>query len=348
MIAGASRHEPEDGPSGGAAPTAASSRGGAAADGAAIRVGISSCLLGEEVRFDGGHKRDRFITDTLAEFVTFVPVCPEMEIGLGSPRESMHLEVVGGEVRLITTKTRQDLTERMSSWAARRIAQLAAMDLCGYILKKDSPSCGMERVRVYGRAGTSPSKQGRGVFAAALLDTLDSLPVEEEGRLQDPHLRENFFVRVFAYRRVKSLFAEKWRLGDLVAFHAAEKLLLRAHDTAGLRELGRLVAEASRLPPAEVAVRYRSGFLAALRKRATVKKVAGVLENTAGHLREVIDDDSRRELHAVIDDYRRGFVPLVVPLTLIRHHARHHGVATLAGQTFIEPHPKELMLRNHV
>jgi len=313
-----------------------------------IRVGISSCLLGEEVRFDGGHKRDRFITDTLAEFVDFVPVCPEMEIGLGAPRESMHLEVVAGEVRLLTTKTRQDLTDRMRSFAERRVAQLGAMDLCGYILKKDSPSCGMERVKVYGRTGGAPSKQSRGVFAAALLDSLDSLPVEEEGRLQDPRLRENFFVRVFAYRRVKSLFAQRWRLRDLVEFHAREKLLLRAHDPEGHRPLGRLVAAASGLPRAEVAESYRRGFLASLRRIATTKKCAGVLDRCAGHLREVIDDASRRELRAVIEDYRRGLIPLVVPLTLLGHHARHHGVATLEGQTFLEPHPKELMLRNHV
>jgi len=300
------------------------------------------------VRYDGGHKRDRFITDILGEVVTFVPVCPEMGIGLGSPRESMRLEEVAGEVRLLTARTREDLTERMRSWAERRVAELGAMDLCGYILKKDSPSCGMERVKVYGRAGASPSRQGRGIFAAALIETLEALPVEEEGRLQDPGLRENFFVRVFAYRRVKSLFAGEWRVGDLVSFHAAEKLLLRAHDPAGMRALGRLVAEASRLPPSEVAETYRRGFLASLRKIATTKKTAGVLERSAGHLRGTIDDSSREELHAVIDDYRGGLIPLVVPLTLIRHHARRHGIAGLAGQTFLEPHPKELMLRNHV
>ena len=313
-----------------------------------IRIGISSCLLGEEVRFDGGHKRDRFVTDTLTQFVSFVPVCPEMEIGLGSPRESMHLERVGGETRLITTKTREDLTERMTTWAVGRIAQLESMDLCGFILKKDSPSCGMERVRLYGEGGSTPSKNGRGLFAAELLDRSSALPIEEEGRLHDPRLRENFFERVFAYRRLKSFFASDWQLGDLVAFHTSEKLLLRAHDPAGFRLLGQMVAAAHQADRESLREEYSEGVMSALRKQATPRKVASVLEHTLGHLKKLLDDRSRHELLGLIQDYRGGLVPIVVPLTLIAHHARHHEIDYLLGQSFLDPHPKELMLRNHV
>ena len=315
---------------------------------AEIRIGISSCLLGEEVRFDGGHKRDRFLTDTLTNFVSFVPVCPEMEIGLGAPRETMHLEKVGNSDRLLTTKTKEDLTERMQSWAKKRVPQLEAMDLSGFILKKDSPSCGMERVKVYGRGGTPPSKSGRGVFAAELLDQITALPVEEEGRLHDPRLRENFFVRVFAYRRLKTFFAGDWKQRDLIAFHTAEKLLLRAHDPEGFRKLGQLVAAGRRRSPKVLQEEYSTGVMEALRKKATVRKVAAVLQHTLGHLRKHLDDRSRHELLDLIEDFRGGLIPSIVPMTLLAHHARHHEIEYLLGQTFLDPHPKELMLRNHV
>ncbi len=315
---------------------------------AQIRIGISSCLLGDEVRFDGGHKRDRFITDTLSQFVTFVPMCPEMEIGLGSPRESMHLATIDGQIRLVTTKTREDLTDRMTSYARSRVAQLREMNLCGFILKKDSPSCGMERVKVYGAPRTPPAKKGRGLFSAELLDRHSDLPIEEEGRLCDPRLRENFFVRVFAYRRLRSLFEKEWRLGDLVAFHTSEKLLLRAHDPVGYRRLGKLVALAGQQSREEVETAYRQDFSSTLRKLATTRKITDVLQHTIGYLKKHIDTAARHELLSHFEDYRHGLVPLVVPLTLLRHHLRYHQVSYLQGQTFLEPHPKELMLRNHV
>ena len=329
-------------------PSAASPSNTKASRTAEIRIGISSCLLGEEVRFDGGHKRDRFLTDTLTDFVSFVPVCPEMEIGLGTPRETMHLEKVGKSVRLLTTKSREDLTDRMVTWAEKRVAQLEAMDLCGFILKKGSPSCGMERVKVYGRGGTPPSKQGRGLFAAELLDRITALPVEEEGRLHDPRLRENFFVRVFAYRRLKSFFETDWKQRDLIAFHTAEKLLLRAHDPEGFKKLGQLVAAGRRRSPRLLQEEYSTGVMDVLRKKATVRKVAAVLQHTLGHLRKHLDDRSRHELLDLIEDFRSGLIPSVVPMTLLAHHARHHEIEYLLGQTFLDPHPKELMLRNHV
>ena len=314
-----------------------------------VRIGISSCLLGEEVRFDGGHKRDRFLTDTLAQFVKFVPVCPEMELGLGAPRESMHLEIVGDEVQLLTSKTGENHTDSMRRWATRRVGQLIALRLSGFILKSNSPSCGMERVKVYQRGDKSPNKNGRGLFAAELLDRTDSLPIEEEGRLHDPKTRENFFVRVFAYRRLRAFFSGDMRsMGDLVKLHNREELLLRSHDPEELENLGQLVADAKRYSRAELEIEYIEGSMRVLKKKATTRTVSSVLQNTVRHLRQYLNDRSRPELLASIEDYREGVVPLVVPLTLLRHHARDHNIEELLEQSFLDPHPKELLLRNHV
>jgi uncharacterized protein YbbK (DUF523 family) len=208
-----------------------------------IRIGISSCLLGDGVRFDGGHKKDAFLTGTFGRFVEWVPVCPEVECGLGTPRESMRLVNTDCGVRLLTGKTHIDYTDRMARYSERRVGELAVEELCGYVLKKDSPSCGLERVKVYG-AHNVPLKSGRGIFAAALVDRFPSLPVEEEGRLSDPRLRENFVERVFAYSRLRTLFRDKWNVGALVAFHTAHKLILMAHSPDAYQRLGRLVARA--------------------------------------------------------------------------------------------------------
>ena len=312
-----------------------------------IRIGISSCLLGEQVRYDGGHKHDRFITDTMGRFVTFVSVCPEMEIGLGTPRETMRLQEDPGGLRLVAPKSGKDHTEAMAAWARKKVEALAKANLCGYILKKDSPSCGMERVRVYSGKGM-PEKSGRGLFAQVLLERFPLLPVEEEGRLNDPWLRENFLERVFAYRRLKSFFAPRWTVGQLVAFHSREKLLLMAHHPPTYTALGRLVASAKGRDREALAHEYRDAFMAGLRHLATVKRNVNVLQHMAGYFKTLLVPPEKEELHSLIQDYRLGLVPLVVPLTLFRHHVRLHRVRYLAGQSYLEPHPKELMLRNHV
>jgi lipocalin/uncharacterized protein YbbK (DUF523 family)/ligand-binding SRPBCC domain-containing protein len=206
-----------------------------------IRLGISACLLGKLVRFDGGHKRDPFLVESLGQFVDWVPVCPEVESGLDAPRESMRLVQADGQIRLLTNKTAQDHTPRMNRFARRRVEELADAELCGFVLKKDSPTCGLERVKVYGSAGM-PVKSGRGLFADALVRRFPLLPVEEEGRLNDPRLRENFVERIFAYRRLTALFAARWSMGDVVRFHTAHKLTLMAHRPEAYQRLGRLVA----------------------------------------------------------------------------------------------------------
>lgn len=311
------------------------------------RIGISACLLGEEVRFDGGHKRDAFLTEVLGPHVEWVQVCPEVEAGMGTPREPLRLVRQDARVRMITTRTGVDHTDAMEHWAGRRIEELAGEDLSGYVLKKDSPSCGMERVKVFGGTGM-PVRNGRGLFAEALLRRFPNLPVEEEGRLADPRLRENFIERVFAYRRVTQLFRGRWRTGQLVAFHTAHKMALLAHSRAGYEALGALVANASSVAAADLQREYEAVFMKTLRVLATTRRHTNVLMHMAGHLKGRLDDGSKGELLACIEEYRTGLVPLIVPLTLIRHYVRAFGISYLAGQTYLEPHPRELRLRNHV
>ena len=319
---------------------------GRAAAGETIRIGISSCLLGCKVRFDGGHKQDDFLVNTFGSWVQWVPVCPEVEVGMGTPRESIRLVRDGDRTALVAPKSGRDWTDTMRTYAARRTAELADADLCGYVLKKDSPSCGMERVKVYGDG--MPVKSGRGLFAAVLLDRFPDLPVEEEGRLCDPRLRDNFVERVFAYHRVKRLFAQRWTVGGLVAFHTAHKLQLMAHSPQAYTALGRMVAAAKGAPRAELARGYTSTFMQGLRVIATARRNTNVLLHVVGYFKKLLDAAARAELLAVVEDYHRGLVPLVVPITLVRHHVRTHDVTYLAGQTYLAPHPKELMLRNHV
>lgn len=310
-----------------------------------IRVGISACLLGERVRYDGGHKRNPYIVETLGRYVEWVPVCPEVEMGLGTPRETLRLVRIGQDLRIVMPKTGEDHTERMRAYARRRVAALAKENLHGYILKKDSPSCGMERVRVFDAKGV-PAKSSRGLFAEALLRHFPNLPVEEECRLADPDLRENFIERVFAYHRLRNLFSGKWKLGDVMAFHAAHKLLLMAHSPQAHAALGRLVARAGNSPRGELQANYENKFMVALRRLPTPRRHANVLFHILGCFREQLDAEPRRELLGVIADFRRGLVPLAAPITLIRHYVRRFDVAYL--QIYLEPHPKALGLRSHM
>ena len=311
------------------------------------RIGISACLLGEQVRYDGGHKRDAFLTETFGRFVEWVPVCPEVECGFGTPREAMRLVRVENGVRLLTVKTGIDLTAPMERYSRSRVSALAAENLSGYVLKKDSPSCGLERVKIYDRHG-SPVRGGRGLFATALVEAFPHLPVEEEGRLADPRLRDNFVERVFAYWRLRGLLSGRWTVGHLVRFHTAHKMLLLAHAPRAYRRLGHLVAGARDMSRRELEQRYLDGFMQALAQLATTRRHTNALQHMAGYFKDRLDVASKRELAETITDYGRGLVPLVVPLTLIRHHVRTFDVTYLAGQTYLEPHPKELMLRNHV
>ncbi len=311
-----------------------------------IFVGISACLLGRKVRFDGGHKEDRFITHTLGRYFEWVPVCPEVELGLGTPRETMRLVRVGGENHLITNKSASDLTRPMRAFAIARVEELAAIGLSGFLLKSDSPSCGMERVCVY-TGGGRPARSGRGLFAETLLKRFPILPVEEEARLCDPRIRENWIERVFACWRLKALWNGRWTIGSLMRFHTAHKLVLLAHSPQAYRNLGRLVASSEGIPRHQLRQTYEAGFMQALKKIATPGRHANVLQHMAGYFRKSLDEDSRRELQECIEDYRNGSLPRIVPLTLIKHYVRRFDVSYLAGQLYLYPHPKEVALRNH-
>ena len=319
------------------------------------RLGISASLLGQPVRYDGQHKRDPFCVDVLGPFVEWVPVCPEVEVGMGTPRPSLRLIGLTGAPRLVAERTGEDWTARMAALAKERVEALAGLGLSGYVTKKGSPSCGLERVPVFpagpdGRAavGRAPrrDRDGMGAFVRVLSARLPLLPIEEEGRLFDPGLRESFVERVFAYRRWQALLAAGATRGGLVAFHTAHKLALLSHSPDAYRRLGRIVAAAKGRPLRAVTDEYGALFMAALAKVATRGRHVNVLAHMAGYFKEAPPPD-RAELAEAIADFERGHVPLVVPLTLLRSQVRRHGVDYLAGQTYLDPDPKELMLRNH-
>lgn len=312
-----------------------------------IRIGISTCLLGEPVRFDGGHKRDRFITDTLGRFFDWVAVCPEVECGLPVPRESMHLEGNPDSPRLVTIRTHIDHTNRMLNWAKGRLRQLEKEDLCGFIFKSDSPSSGMERVRVYDKNGV-PAKVGVGIFARAFMEHFPLLPVEEEGRLHDPFLRENFIERVFCLKRYRDFLNADGTVGGLVEFHTDHKMILMAHSPAVLRELGRLVAHARESKRREIVASYETFMVKALKLMATTKKNTNVLMHMLGFLKEHLSGDEKQEMLERIEQYRQEFIPLVVPVTLLQHYVRKYKQPYLLRQYYLNPHPIELKLRNHV
>ena len=312
-----------------------------------IRIGISSCLLGEKVRFDGGHKRDPYIVSSLGQFFQWVPVCPEMDLGLGTPRESLRLVGTPEAPHLVATRSQQDYTEAMQRYAASRLTALARLDLHGYILKKDSPSCGMERVRVYSQDGAAP-RQGRGLFATTLMQRLPLLPVEEEGRLQDMRLRENFMTRVFAYHRWSQFIARQPTAPALVRFHTQHKLTLLAHSRLHYQALGRLVARAGELPIPELLHAYGATFMDGLKVKATPRKHANVLYHLLGYLKKSCSADDKAEVVACIEAYRQGVVPLVVPLTLFKHYFRRYPLPWVLEQTYLQPYPAELRLQNHI
>ena len=312
-----------------------------------IKVGVSSCLLGNKVRYDGGHKHDRYITDILGRYFDFLPVCPEVECGLSIPRETMHL---AGEIenpRLVTTKTGIDHTSRMIDFCKRRVKELEKENLCAFIFKKDSPSSGLYRVKVFGKAGQS-QKKGRGMFAAALVDNFPLLPVEEEGRLHDAPLRENFIEKVFCYKRWQDFLNSAPDYKKLIDFHARHKLQLMAHSPKHLSQMGKLVAAGKKVPKQELLDNYQASLLEAMDLKATVKKNVNVLYHIMGYFKKLISADEKAEMIRLIENYHGQTVPLVVPLTLVNHFIRKYDIGYLENQHYLEPHPAELMLRNHV
>ena len=311
-----------------------------------IRIGISSCLLGDKVRYDGNHKLDIYVTQTLGRYFDYVPVCPEVAIGLGVPRPPIRLVGAPEQPRARGVgDPGLDVTEKLAAFGARMGRELA--DISGYIFKSKSPSCGIERVRVY-RAGQPAVKRGRGVYAAAFMRVQALLPVEEEGRLTDPGLRENFVERVFAYRRWRELAQSGVTPAKLVAFHTDHKLAVMAHGTKHYQMLGRLMAGAGRGNVRPTADAYIKEFMSALAQRTTPRRHANVLMHLMGYLKKHLDRADKLELFAAIEDYRLGRLPLIAPIILFKHYFRRYPSDYVARQTYLNPHPHELMLRNTV
>ncbi len=312
-----------------------------------IKLGISSCLLGNPVRFDGGHKLDHFLTDTLGHFVDWVPVCPEVECGLPVPREAMRLVGDPENLRLVTIRTKVDHTKHMATWAKKKVAALEKEDLCGFVFKSRSPSSGMRGVKIYSEAGM-PNTSGSGLFAKTFMAKFPLLPVEDERRLHNPVLRENFVERIFVYQRWREYIEEDGSLGGLVAFHTKHKLLLLSHSRKYHTELGKMVAASKKVRKNELHVNYIETLLDGLRLPATVKKNTNVLQHMASYFKDKLSADEKKELQDVIANYHRELVPLIVPITLLRHYVRKYNTEYLKQQAYLNPHPQELMLRNHM
>ena len=312
-----------------------------------ILIGISSCLLGERVRYDTGHKHHSYISNTLGQYFTFRPFCPEMAIGLGTPRETLRLVTQNERIECIGNKTEGhnvtdaliDIAQEQSSWH---------QDLCGYILKKGSPSCGMERVRVYHPETGMPLETDSGLYAKVLMQNFPHLPVEEEGRLGDPVLRENFIHRVFAYRHWRDLIKEGLNMASLTDFHAQYKYVLLSHDQDRTRKLGRRVADAASDDIKNVEHWYFEEFMSLLKLKATRKNHVNVLYHLQGFLKNDLDKDDKEELSDMIDRYRRAKLPLIVPITLLKHHFRRYPKPFANRSRYLEPHPSELMLLNTI
>ena len=312
-----------------------------------FKVGISSCLLGNPVRWNTGHKLDKFLTHTLGQFVSYVPVCPEVEAGFGVPRESFRLVGDPEHPRLVTFKSKTDHTDRMAAWVDKRVQQLAEEDLCGFIFKSDSPSSGMIRVKVYSDKGM-PHKVGIGIFARAFMKQFPLVPVEDDGRLNNPLIRENFIVQIFTMKRWRGTVAQKPGMGRLVDFHTRNKLLLLSHSQKHYRLMGKLVAGGRQLPIGELFHQYQQLLMESLRLKTTIKKNINVLQHLMGYFKKQLSGDEKQELLDIFDRYRDAYVPLIVPITLINHYVRKYDQGYLSQQTYLNPHPLELKLRNHV
>lgn len=298
-----------------------------------LKLGISRCLLGDAVRYDGGHKRDPWATEVLAPHVSLVDVCPEVEIGMGTPREPVALRKSTSGVRMIGTATGTDWTDKMDRYSTRKVHELQKLGLSGYILKSDSPSCGLHDVH--------------GLFARHLTTMMPNLPVEEESRLEDRAIRDNFIERLFSYRRMAEFFSRKRTLGQLVMFHSQSRLQLMSHDPRDHHHLRFLVANAMDHPWKTVASEYQSGFMKTMKKNATRPKHVAVMKSACRHFKNLLDQDELQGIVASIDDYAKGIVPLIVPLSLLQHQVRTLEVGALEGQTYLEPDPVELLLRYH-
>ena len=313
-----------------------------------IKIGVSSCLLGEKVRWNGDHKQNHFVREILANYFEYISICPEMEVGMGVPRETVALYGNLEKSRMISRKTQTDWTKPMQKYIKVRINSLTREDLCGFIFKSKSPSCGLSRVPVYSEFGSHSVRHGSGMFAREFTNKFPLIPTEDEGRLNDSRIRENFIVKVFSFYRLQNLFKENFSIGRLVKFHTQQKYLLLAHGRKHYDALGQLVAKPKSLKTEDLKDRYGKIFMEALTFKATPKKNTDVLLHMMGFLKQILSKGEKADILSTIEDYRKELLPLIVPVTLIHHQVHKHNIEYLMNQLYLKPHPKELMLRNHV
>ncbi|MDD1019077.1 DUF523 and DUF1722 domain-containing protein [Pseudomonas sp. TNT2022 ID1048] len=311
------------------------------------KIAISACLMGVEVRYNGGHKESRLCSRVLSEYFDFVPLCPEVAIGMGTPREPIRLVGDPEQPRAVgTVDASLDVTLPLAEYGERMAAQVD--DICGYIFMQNSPSCGLERVKVYQANGIPHRNGGRGIYAQAFCAQHPDLPVEEAGRLNDPVLRENFLTRVYVYRGWQALLKQGLTRRALTDFHSRCKYLLMAHHPVQYKTLGNLLGSMGKGDPNLIGPRYFSELMAALSKCATRGTHSNVLQHLSGYLKQSISPEDKQEVQHVIGQYRHGIVPLVVPLTLLKHHFRQHPDPYIAQQLYLQPHPENLSLRNAI
>ena len=313
-----------------------------------IKIGMSSCLLGEEVRWDGDHKHDQYVRDVLGSYFDYVSICPEVDVGMGVPRETVALYGTLENPKMITKRSKTDWTKKMNHYTKDRIHELTKENLCGYVFKSKSPSCGIGKVPIYSEFGSSRMRHGSGVFASSFVKVFPLVPVEDEGRLHDPVIRENFIVRIFCFHRLQLLVRKSFSIGSLVRFHTRHKFLILSHSRKKYDDMGELVANAKKIKTAELKTRYSKLFMAALTYKSTPKKNTDVLLHMVGFLKKILTREGKKDILSVIEDYRNELLPLVVPVTLIYHQVKKHNIEYLLDQVYLNPHPKELMLRNHV
>ena len=313
-----------------------------------IKIGMSSCLLGEEVRWDGDHKHDQYVRDVLGSYFDYVSICPEVDVGMGVPRETVDLYGTLENPKMITKRSKTDWTKKMNHYTKDRIHELTKENLCGYVFKSKSPSCGIGKVPIYSEFGSSRMRHGSGMFASSFVKVFPLVPVEDEGRLHDPVIRENFIVRIFCFHRLQLLVRKSFSIGSLVRFHTRHKFLILSHSRKKYDDMGQLVANAKKIKTAELKTRYSKLFMAALTYKSTPKKNTDVLLHMTGFLKKILTREEKKNILSVIEDYRNELLPLVVPVTLIYHQVKKHNIEYLLDQVYLNPHPKELMLRNHV